>query len=202
MSKKKKIIIAVIVVFIIAALGNDNKSEKTDSTEKAITTNESSTTAEVFAPEEEPSTVTKVSAPEGEQSVSEEEPSTVTEASAPEGEPSVQKEENNMDIHFMGNVAEDTTGNWRLSTTTDTKAVEDYALDYYKTYFKSDSEIHAIVNFSLNTTTCISNLGGLLDVTVHEYVDGEEHSAKELFGGAVLAEYMINTDDGSVEKIQ
>ena len=83
------------------------------------------------------------------------------------------------------------------------KDITEYATDYYNTLFSSDDEIHAIVNFSLNTTTSISVLpDGTLDVSIHEYIDGEEHDAKALFGGMLLKEYFINPQTGEFEEIQ
>ena len=59
------------------------------------------------------------------------------------------------------------------------------------------------MNFTLNTTTSISVLvNGTLRVAIHEYVDGEEHDAKELFNGMLLGEYYINIESGQIEKIQ
>ena len=75
-------------------------------------------------------------------------------------------------------------------------------LSYYKEYFKSDDEIHAIVNFNYKTTTKISVMGNLLDVSVYEYVDKEEHDAKLLFSGMLLKEYHVNKDTGEIEEIQ
>lgn len=108
-----------------------------------------------------------------------------------------------IDFSFSDSVRHDTTGNWRISLISSSTTPDNYALDYYNTLFASDDEIHAVVNFSLNTTTRISVLyDGVLDVTVLEYIDGEEHDAKELFGGSLLTEYWIHTDTGEVEKIQ
>lgn len=109
----------------------------------------------------------------------------------------------NIEFSFSDSVRNDTTGNWRISLISDSATPDEYALDYYNTLFSSDDEIHAVVNFSLNTTTRISVLyEGVLDITVLEYVDGEEHDAKELFGGDLLAEYWIHADTGEIEKIQ
>lgn len=77
--------------------------------------------------------------------------------------------------------------------------MEEYALSYYKKYFKSDSEIHWIVNFTLKTTTCISVSGNMLFVDVHEYVDGEEHYADTLGSGMTLSKFHIYTDNGDIE---
>ena len=96
----------------------------------------------------------------------------------------------------------DVTGNWRIASIAENIEMQDYALDYYKEYFKSDDEIHAIVNFNYKTTTKISVMGNLLDVSVYEYVDKEEHDAKLLFSGMLLKEYHVNKDTGEIEEIQ
>lgn len=102
----------------------------------------------------------------------------------------------------VGKVNNDVTGNWRIATIAENIEMQDYALDYYKEYFKSDDEIHAIVNFNYKTTTKISVMGNLLDVSVYEYVDKEEHDAKLLFSGMLLKEYHVNKDTGEIEEIQ
>ena len=102
----------------------------------------------------------------------------------------------------VSNVRNDVTGNWRIATIAENIEMQDYALDYYKEYFKSDDEIHAIVNFNYKTTTKISVMGNLLDVSVYEYVDKEEHDAKLLFSGMLLKEYHVNKDTGEIEEIQ
>lgn len=107
------------------------------------------------------------------------------------------------DISFVvTNVPNDVTGNWRIASIAENIEMQDYALDYYKEYFKSDDEIHAIVNFNYKTTTKISVMGNLLDVSVYEYVDKEEHDAKLLFSGKLLKEYHVNKDTGEIEEIQ
>ena len=108
-----------------------------------------------------------------------------------------------IEFWFSDSVRNDTTGRWRISSIASSKDIVEYAADYYNTFFSSNDEIHAIVNFSLNTTTSISVLAeGLLDVAIHEYIDGEEHDAKALFGGMLLKEYFINLQTGEIEEIQ
>ncbi len=102
----------------------------------------------------------------------------------------------------VSDVRNDVTGNWRKALIAKNIKMEDYALDYYKKYFKSDDEIHAIINFNYKTTTKISVMGNLLGVTVYEYVDKEEHDAKRLFGGMLLKEYHVNMDNGEIIEIQ
>ena len=124
---------------------------------------------------------------------------TVTPTPAPTSVPRII---DNIDVSFSDNVRNDVTGNWRLSRVATTEFITDYALDYYNTYFSSDDEVHAIINFTTNTTNKISVIGESIDVSVYEYVDGEEHDAKELFGGTLLYEYFINISTGEIEEIQ
>lgn len=100
------------------------------------------------------------------------------------------------------NVRNDVTGNWRIALIAESIDMTEYALNYYEKYFESDDEVHAIVNFSYNTTTRINVLGNLLNVTVFEYVDGEEHDAKTLFTGMILGDYFVNKETGEIEEIQ
>lgn len=108
----------------------------------------------------------------------------------------------NIDVHYSDSVRNDSTGKWRISLVATSEEIQNFALDYYKSFFKSDEEIHAVVNFTPNTTSNITVIGNLLDVTVHEYVDGEEHDANELFSGAIISEYQINIETGEIEQIQ
>lgn len=107
------------------------------------------------------------------------------------------------DISFnVRDVRNDVTGNWRVAVISENIELQDYALDYYKKYFESDNEIHAIVNFNFNTTTKISVIGNVLDVSVYEYVDKEEHDAKMLFSGMLLKEYEVNKDTGDIKEVK
>lgn len=106
------------------------------------------------------------------------------------------------DVTFSDTYRNDVTGNWRLARIAEDINIEEYAVDYYKSYFKSDSEIHIIINFTLNTTSCVTVMGNLLDVTTTDYVDKEEHDAKVACSGTLLSEYHVNIDTGEIEKIQ
>ncbi|WP_231169760.1 hypothetical protein [Clostridium botulinum] len=99
-------------------------------------------------------------------------------------------------------VRNDTTGNWRLTTISDNCDIKDYALSYYNENFENNNQIHAIVNFTTNTTTKISDMGNLIEVIVLQRVEKEEHDAKKLFGGMKLAHYWIYKDNGEIEKIK
>ena len=107
-----------------------------------------------------------------------------------------------VDIHFSNNVRNDVTGNWRLTRVSTAKEIQEYALEYYNAYFRSDDEIHAIINFTLNTTNRLAKVtSDILDVAIYDYVIREEHDAKALFSGTLLANYQINTSTGEIEQI-
>lgn len=105
-------------------------------------------------------------------------------------------------VVFSSTYRNDTTGNWRLARIAENINIEEYALDYYNNYFKADNEVHIIVNFTLNTTTRITVMGNLLDVSILEYVDKEEHDAKIACSGMLLSEYHVNIETGEIEQIQ
>ena len=97
----------------------------------------------------------------------------------------------------------DTTGKWRKTMIAESGIeFQNYALNYYKKYFKSNDEVHVIYNFSTRTVTCITCMGNLLSVRVMDYVDKEEHDASAACGGTLLAEYQVNIETGAIEKIQ
>ena len=106
-------------------------------------------------------------------------------------------------FYFSKSVNNDVTGKWRISTVNTSMSAEEYAAEYYKELFASNDEIHGIVNFALNTTSRITVLDSkTLDVAIIEYVDGEDHDAKELFSGMTLANYQVNIESGKAEKIE
>ena len=93
-------------------------------------------------------------------------------------------------------VRNDKTGNWRISVINKGFDINDYAKQYYDDHV-GDGEIHAIVNFANNTTTKISKVGGLINVTVHEYVEDEEHDANALFSGMTLSDKYFDPETGA-----
>lgn len=106
------------------------------------------------------------------------------------------------DINFQDEYRNDSTGKWRLATTSDSFDIQKYALSYYYNYFKSDDEIHILVNFTRMTTTRMAVAGNVLDVSIHEYTKGEEHDANKALSGILLNEYHVNMDTGKISKIQ
>ena len=101
-----------------------------------------------------------------------------------------------MILNFSPSVRNDVTGQWKISTTSDSLVPADYAIEYYNALFSSDDEIHAIWNATLNTTTRITVSNGMLYVDTLEYVAGEEHDANILFSGNVLDSKIINIETG------
>lgn len=97
-------------------------------------------------------------------------------------------------------VRNDVTGNWRISVIASPTVVDKYAYDYYKEYMGSDDEIHFITNLTLKTTTKVAKTAMGLNVTVYEYVDGEEHDAKKLASGMILSDEYYDSETG--EKIE
>lgn len=101
-------------------------------------------------------------------------------------------------LSFSPTVPNDTTGNYRLSTTSSDTAPADCAQEYYENMFKSDDEIHAVWNKTQNTMTCLKVSSGLLFADTYEYVDGEENDAALLFSGRILDSKLINLSTGEV----
>ena len=107
-----------------------------------------------------------------------------------------------VDIMFSDTVRNDKTGNWRLARVTGNRTAEEYAVDYYNKYFKEDNEVHAVVNYTLNTTACITCVGDTLNVRIYEHIEDEEQYAEDLFTGMKYAEYNVNKNTGDVEKVE
>ena len=181
----------IVIVFIGLLIPKDNSDgQKEPETKVETTTPELKTPTETVQPE-----TTEIETREPE--TVEQEPTEKAE------EPAAGKNIDDIGAYFsVSDVRNDVTGNWRISTIAENVDIQEYALSYYKEYFKDDKEIHAIVNFNCKTTTKISVIGNTLDVSIYDYVDGEEHDAKLLFSGTLLKEYSVNMDNGSIEEIQ
>lgn len=100
-----------------------------------------------------------------------------------------------IELTYDNSVRNDSTGNWRKSLMADSRPINDFALEYYQTMM-ADDEIHAVVNFTLNTTTSFNAMSGLLFVDTYEYVKGEEHDANMLFSGQPLTSEVIDLSTG------
>lgn len=100
---------------------------------------------------------------------------------------------------FDTSIRNDKTDNWRLARLATNLPITDYALDYYEAYFDNDNEVHAVINFTKNETNNITAGNGMLFIDTHQYVKDEEHDASELFGGPIIAQYIIDLNSGEIE---
>ena len=105
-----------------------------------------------------------------------------------------------MDIKVR-NVNDDITGNWRMTYVDTKETAEEYAIAYYKEYFKSDNEIHFLVNQHLKTTAVISKFNNQLDVRIYEYTLGEEYSADTIASGIFYGEWYVHLETGEIQKL-
>lgn len=199
----KKVIFFVLlfwVVIIISAgmsseqekLQKENKnssSQSTDSVVSAVSSISSSSAAEST----EPDTSADETAPVD---VSEETPGKAY-AAVQSADTSVLDD---MDIKVR-NVNDDITGNWRMTYVDTKETAEEYAIAYYKEYFKSDNEIHFLVNQHLKTTSVISKFNNQLDVRIYEYALGEEYSADTIASGIKYGEWYVHLETGEIQKL-
>lgn len=44
--------------------------------------------------------------------------------------------------------------------------------------------------------------GDYMDVSIYDYVDGEEYDAKQMFTGTLLKEYKVYIDNGDIIEVQ
>lgn len=99
-------------------------------------------------------------------------------------------------------VRNDVTGKWKCLVIAENNFdVTEYALSCYRNYFDSDETVLAVINLTTKTSTSIRIVAGNLYVMEYEYVDGEEHDAKAMFGGMHLLDYIVYTDNGDIEKV-
>lgn len=101
-------------------------------------------------------------------------------------------------------VPEDPEHKRLVSVIKDPIDLERYAADYYKKFFKSDTEIHSVVKKlpDSNTSTRIAVEDGRLRVTTHEYSPNEERLARRMFQGSLLRDIYVNIETGEIEVIR
>lgn len=130
------------------------------------------------------------------------EPIPAQEREAPEAEDPVKAFDDAFGVSytFDKSVRNDTTGRWRMMRFSATGDFTKYAALYYAAYFESDDEVHAVVNLQ-NCTYMLTCSGGTLYIDQHAYVDKEEHDAKVLGGGELLAQYTVDLKTGEVTKL-
>lgn len=99
-------------------------------------------------------------------------------------------------------VRNDVTNSWKVSTIAADVSMEDYVFSYYNRYHPQENVVEAVINFTRNTSTCMVLQGDYIDVSIYDYVDGEEHDAKQMFTGTLLKEYKVYTDNGDIIEVQ
>ena len=99
-------------------------------------------------------------------------------------------------------VKNDVTNSWKVSTIAADISMEEYALSYYNQYNMQENVVEAVINLTRNTSTCMVLQGDHIDVTIYDYVDGEEHDAKQMFTGTLLSEYWVYIDNGDIVQVQ
>lgn len=110
---------------------------------------------------------------------------------------------NGLSVAFSDSVRNDSTDNLRLAKIATDMDISEYASAYHDMFIKSDQEVHAIINFTLNTTSRITMLtSDLMEITVMDYVDKEEHDANKLFSGTLLKQYQLTLSTGELVDIQ
>ncbi len=205
--KRKCLTLLFIMALILICSGCAESQSTTNITTEPQTTKSTSTNSPTTAKATEPQTTVSettepsTTEPPTTEPQTTEPPTTIPENNAPEtsaetvGEPAP-----NISFDYCGNVKNDKTGKWRLTKVDSTLDVTEYALYYYNNYFESDDEIHAIINYSNDTTIRIRAISvlGLLDVTTLTHIQGEENDADVLFGGDVINNYMINIKTGEL----
>lgn len=180
---------AIIVILVFSAIGSEGANDNNTTQENIEAVKEDTSAVEENTKED-----TEVEEVEAE----------VTEAESNDDKEALKaaiKDKERLVWH--GDVRNDVTGNWRLATFASSNPLQTFALEYYKAFFESNDEIHAVINKNEKVTGKISLLtSDLIDVTIHEYIDKEENDAKMLFNGNVLKEYWITISDGSIEEIR
>lgn len=196
----KKVIFFVLlfwVVIIISAgmsseqekLQKENKNSSAQSTAPVASSVSSSSAAESTEPDTSANETASVDVPE-------ETPGKAY-AAVQSADTSVLDD---MDIKVC-NVNDDITGDWRMTYVDTKETAEEYAIAYYKEYFKADTELHFLVNQHLKTVAVIDQLGNFLDVRIYEYTLGEEYSADTIASGIKYGEWYVHLDTGEIQKL-
>ena len=75
-----------------------------------------------------------------------------------------------------------------------------------KTYFMGARTLRPVDDFYdyllNNDMTVAGDNSDFKILTGHEYVDGEEHSAKDIGTGQLYGEWLLDPDNGKMEKLQ
>lgn len=178
--KKKKwwliIIIAIVIIFALFSCGGNDSSETSDTNDN-------------------------VEVEEKQEEVKEEDNAEVEEETTADTADikSIQKNlKENYDLKGGSSVRNDATNSWTIETIANANAIDPtvWAEDYVKAYWNKDIKVMWVVNFANNTTTSINTSdGSMIFITQRDYVEDEEHDAKALGAGTILADWVMYHDD-------
>lgn len=189
------VVIAIVVIGGIGSMGDSDSSTNVSDVEVAQA--EETTQAEDTKEEE------KVAEVDTQTEAAEPEEEAVEEVAHRDGMVGV-SESNAKDLGLkFSSVRNDKTGKWKIATMSETPLeIQNYAASIWENFGGDDQPVLWVVNFGTKTTTQFNYMMGMIDVTIHEYVEDEEHDASELGGGMVLNEYYVYLDNGDIEKVQ
>lgn len=172
--KKKKwwviLIVAVVIIFALFGCGGNDDTETAENNDNV-----------------------EVSETQDEETTTEETTTEDTDITA------IQKNlKDTYDLKGGSSVRNDVTESWTIETIANAEAIDPtvWAEDYVKAYWNEDIKVMWVVNFANNTTTSINTSdGSMIFITQRDYVDKEEHDAKALGSGTVLAEWVLYHDE-------
>ena len=106
-------------------------------------------------------------------------------------------------ITFQDSMHNDVTGTWRLARVLSTHPITDYIQYYYENYMVPHEGVHVVVDFGLKTTAILNYIDTmhLIDISIYEYVEGDELDAKACPQGMRLGWYQVNTDTWEVTEL-
>lgn len=199
----KKVIFFVLLFWVVIIISAGMSSEQ----EKLQKENKNSSAQSTASAASAVSSVSSSSAAESTEpdtSVDETAPVDVPEETPGKAYAAVQSADTSV-LDDMGikvrNVNDDITGDWRMTYVDTKETAEEYAIAYYKEYFKADTELHFLVNQHLKTVAVIDQLGNFLDVRIYEYTLGEEYSADTIASGIKYGEWYVHLDTGEIQKL-
>lgn len=199
----KKVIFFVLLFWVVIIISAGMSSEQ-EKLQKENKNSSAQSTAPVASAVSSVSSSSAAESTEPDTSANEAAPVDVPEETPGKAYAAVQSADTSV-LDDMGikvcNVNDDITGNWRMTYVDTKETAEEYAIAYYKEYFKSDNEIHFLVNQHLKTTSVISKFNNQLDVRIYEYALGEEYSADTIASGIKYGEWYVHLETGEIKQL-
>ena len=96
----------------------------------------------------------------------------------------------------------DESGNVRVSIINTDNDILRFAPEYYYAYFKSDDEVHYIVNNSLWTVTQMTKYGDELILNIKEFDIHDGYNPDDFNKGELLGDFMVNLESGKIHEIE